>query len=358
MLSVTPSTAAGTRVLMNLAAVFIVFAGLKAAQELLVPLVFAGLVTILTAPGVLWLQSKRVPGGAAVLIVVFAVLVLLGGIGTLLGSSVNDFVAAVPRYQTRLNTLLGDYSHFLERFGVPVSTQSLRQWVNPARLMNLAGQVVTQLAAMLSDTALIVLTVVFMLLEVATLPQKLRRALGDPEADLAAYASLLTEVKRYVVIKTYVSVATGVFVGIFLGLLGVDFPILWAVVACLLNYVPNIGSIIASVPPLLISLIQLGWPSTIAVGGIFVAVNTVLGNIIEPRLMGRKLGLSALVVFLSLIFWGWLWGSMGMLLSVPLTMIVKILLENSPQFGPAAVLMDHQPLSQRPGPSVPPLPKI
>lgn len=344
------SIPAGTRMLVTLAAMIIVLAGLKAAEDLLVPFVFAALVAILTAPGVLFLQSKKVPSGIAVTLVVLAVVVVLVGLGTLLGGSVNAFVASVPRYQQRLNAALGDYTHTLERLGLNISEDNIKQLVDPARLIDIAGQLVSQLAEIMSDTALIVLTVVFMLLEVATLPKKLRRAIGDPEADLGAYAGLTSEVKRYVVIKTYMSVATGVAIGVFLTILGVDFPLLWGMVAFLLNYIPNIGSIIAAVPPTLIALIQLGLGHAIGVATGFVVVNTVIGNVLEPRFMGKKLGLSALVVFSSLVFWGWLWGTMGMLLSVPLTMIVKILLENSGQFRSAAVLMDHQPLSQRPPP--------
>ncbi len=145
--------------------------------------------------------------------------------------------------------------------------------------------------------------------------------------------------------KTYISAATGVLVGSFLSLLGVDFAVLWALVAFLLNYIPNIGSIIAAVPAVLLALIQFGLGAALVTASGYIVVNMVMGNMIEPRLLGRKLGLSTLVVFLSLIFWGWLWGPMGMLLSVPLTMIVKILLENSAQFHSLAKLMD-QPVSQ------------
>jgi predicted PurR-regulated permease PerM len=127
----------------------------------------------------------------------------------------------------------------------------------------------------------------------------------------------------------------------------VDFPVLWGLIAFLLNYIPNIGSIVAAVPPVLLALVQFGFGSAIATAVAYIGVNTVIGNILEPRILGRKLGLSTLVVFLSLVFWGWLWGPMGMLLSVPLTMIVKILLEASDQFSSVAVLMDQPPLSQR-----------
>lgn len=347
MLSPPNATHTGTRLMVTVAALVVILAGFKAAETVMVPLVFAGFIAMLTAPLVLWLEHRNVPPWLSVLIVVCGVLVVLVGLATVLGGSVNAFVAAVPRYQERLNQELGEYTTLLESWGIVVSAESVRQLVNPAQVMDIVGRLVGQLTAMLSDTLLILFTLVFMLLEVAGLPKKLRRALGNPEADLTRYATLAAELKRYVVIKTYLSVATGVVLGVVLSILGVDFALLWGLVVFLLNYIPNIGSVIAAVPPTLLALVQFGVGSSLITAGAFVVVNAVVGNVIEPKWLGRKLGLSTLVIWLSLIFWGWLWGPMGMLLSVPLTMIVKILLESSEQFSRVAVLMDQQPMSQR-----------
>lgn len=338
--------AASGRALSTAASLVIVLAGLKAAEELLVPLVFAVFLAVLTAPAVIWLEQKKSPPWLAVSCVLLLLLAVFVGLGTILGGSVNAFVAAVPRYQLKLNELLERYTSTLEAFGYTVSQESLQQMLNPAAFMTLVGDLMSQLASLLSNTALIVLTMVFILLEVATLPRKLRRALGDPFADLSRYAGLVQELKRYVVIKTYLSAVTGVLIGGFLTVLRVDFALLWALVVFLLNYIPNIGSIIAAIPPVLLALVQFGLGTAVATTIGFVVVNAVIGNLLEPRLLGRKLGLSTLVVFLSLVFWGWLWGPMGMLLSVPLTMLVKILLESSAQFMPVAVLMGP-PRSQR-----------
>ncbi len=337
---------AGTRLLLTVAALVLVLAGMKAAEEVLVPLIFSAFIATLTSPAVLWLEQRRVPGALAVGLVVAGVMVVVVGLVSVLGGSVNAFVASIPRYQERLNTSLAEYIELLDQFGVSVSAENMRRMVNPAQIMDVAGQLVTQLTAMLSDTLLILFTLVFMLLEVAGFPKKIRRALGDPQADLSRYSALASEVKRYVVIKTYLSIATGLVLGVFLGIQGVDFAILWGLVVFLLNYIPTIGSIIAAIPPTLLASVQFGAGSAIVTASGFLVVNTVIGNVVEPRLMGKKLGLSTLVVWLSLIFWGWLWGPMGMLLSVPLTMIVKILLESSEQFRAVATLMD-QPMSTR-----------
>ena len=137
------------------------------------------------------------------------------------------------------------------------------------------------------------------------------------------------QVQRYLAIKTVTSLVTGLLVGVWVGMMGLDFAVVWGLVAFMLNYIPNIGSIVAAVPAVLLAVIQLGVGPGIAVALGYLVINITMGNLVEPALLGRSLGLSTLVVFLSLIFWGWMWGTVGMLLSVPLTMMTKIFLENS-----------------------------
>jgi predicted PurR-regulated permease PerM len=159
-------------------------------------------------------------------------------------------------------------------------------------------------------------------------------------------------VHDYVFLKAIVSAGTGVLISLLMWALGVDFPLLWGLIAFMFNFVPNIGSVIAAVPAVLLALVQHGVGVAAGVGVGYIAINLVVGNVIEPKLMGEKLGLSTLVVFLSLVFWGWLWGPVGMLLSVPLTVIVKIALEHSDDFRWVAILL---------GPSdddPPPLPHV
>jgi predicted PurR-regulated permease PerM len=216
----------------------------------------------------------------------------------------------------------------LERWGLQVSFDALRRAVNPGAAMGMVATVASELAAALSNVLLVVLAMVFMLLEAVSLPAKLRQAFGD-DVDLGRYSGIVGEVYAYVAIKTYVSAATGFVVWLGLAVLGIDFPVLWGVLAFLLNYVPNIGSIVAAVPPVLLAVVQYGVGRAVVVALLFLGVNLVIGNVIEPRLMGRRLGLSTVVVLVALVFWGWLWGAIGMILSVPLTMIAKILLKHS-----------------------------
>ncbi len=354
----------GFRVLATLASVVIVVAGMRAAQPILIPLLVSVFLAVLGLPPLAWLQKKKVPTGLSVLIVVIGMLMLLGVIGTLVGNSIDNFVAAIPRYQARLTEMV-DSLNLPFRQSAPetglesgegvttptmVSQKTLEaegggplnvmDYVNPGALMSLVGGTLKGLAGVLSNTLLVVLTMVFILLEAAGFPQKVRAALGRPDADLSRFSVMTSELQRYLGIKTVTSLATGILLGFWVAILGVDFPLLWGLVAFLLNFIPTLGSIIAAVPPVLLALIQtgtLGLP--LAVGGGYMAVNMVIGNMIEPSLMGRKLGLSTLVVFLSMVFWGWVWGPVGMFLSVPLTMILKILLENSDDFRWVAVLL-------------------
>jgi len=139
------------------------------------------------------------------------------------------------------------------------------------------------------------------------------------------------KLRHYMSIKTLISLFTGAFIGLSLWLIGVDYPILWAVLAFMLNFVPNIGSIIAAVPAVLLTIVQLGVPSALLVAAVYTAVNIIIGSFVEPKFMGKGLGLSTLVVFVSLVFWGWVLGPVGMLLSVPLTITVKLALDINPE---------------------------
>jgi predicted PurR-regulated permease PerM len=184
--------------------------------------------------------------------------------------------------------------------------------------------------------------VIFILFEAVELPKKLSLAFSDASQSLGRFESFIKSVNRYLVIKTLVSILTGVLITCWMWVLGVDFPILWGVCAFLLNFVPNIGSIIAAVPAVLLAFVQLGGLSAGLTGMGFLVVNLIVGNVIEPRYMGKGLGLSTLVVFLSLLLWGWVFGPVGMLLSIPLTIIMKLAFEANPKMHWLAVMIDSE----------------
>ena len=178
-----------------------------------------------------------------------------------------------------------------------------------------------------------------MLLEITSLPKKLSKVFINPDESMSQVYTVYQKINKYFGIKTLVSLGTGLLVYFFLLIIGVDYPLLWAVLAFTLNFIPNIGSIIAAIPPVLLTIIQIGFIEAIVVLAGFIIINTIMGNLIEPKFMGKGLELSTLVVFLSLIFWGWVLGPIGMLLSVPLTVTIKIALESSEDTRWLAILL-------------------
>lgn len=324
-----PSGRAG-RGFVIFAALIIIAAGLKSAQAIVVPMLLAAFIATIAASPMFWFKSKGLSNGLAIGSVVLGIFLAIGLIAALVTQSTSAFSAKLPFYQERLAVLQSEVIVMLQSWDIPLDPTILNDAFPLGSLLTLAGSALRSLGAVLSNGFLITLTVIFMLAEAASFYPKLRAVLKNPDRDLAYFGRITGTMNRYIAIKTSVSVLTGALVSAFLWLLDVDFPILWGLVALLLNFIPTIGSIIAGIPPVLLALVQLGPTEALLVVAGFFAVNTIVGNVLEPRYMGQGLGLSALVVFLSLIFWGWLLGPVGMLLSVPLTMTAKIALEASP----------------------------
>lgn len=316
-----------TGFILTLAALVIIFAGLKTAQALLVPFLLAFFISIICAGPFYWLQQRKVPAPIALLLVIIVVMFGGGVVVTLIGTSVNDFTNELPVYQEKLSVQTLALFDWLDNLGIKVSKQILLEHFNPGALMQSAASMLSTAGGVLTNSFLILLTVIFILFEAADMPNKLRAALPNADSSLASFEKFTTSVRQYLVIKTLVSLGTGLVIMAGLLLLGLDYALLWGMIAFLLNYVPNIGSIIAAIPAILLAIVQLGPIPSLLVTALYIITNVIMGNAVEPRLMGQKLGLSALVIFISLVFWGWILGPVGMLLSVPLTMVVKIALE-------------------------------
>jgi len=325
--------------LVGAAAIVIVIAALKEAKPVLVPLVVSAFGATLTAPIVFWLKKKKVPAALAVPVVVVAALIAAALVMGLVIGSLNAFIQAAPAYRQDLNELIQRVAVTLARFGIYVQSSKLQSMIEPGSVIGLATQLVSQLADLFSSAVLILLITVLLLFEVLNLPGKIRAALNDPTADLSQGMSVVGRVQAYVVVKTYTSLTTGVVVGLLLYLQGIDFALLWGLLAFLLDFIPSLGAIIAAIPAVLLALVQKGFTGALLAGGTFFLVNLIIGNFVEPRVMGRRMNLSPLVVFASLMFWGWLWGPLGMIMSVPLTMVLRILLEGNPTTRPFAILM-------------------
>ncbi len=383
----------GVQYLYLLAAFVVVVAGMRAAESILNPFLLAIFVAVICAPFYFALLRRGMPQGIAILTVGAGLVLLTAGLFRIVMGSITDFTSQQNSYQMKIAEKQELYLHRFQRWmkaddqKVPISddptatpqqngsvghntvpdgiddrtdgddsTESaaaaapddapdrglsvLIDQLTPAGILTLVAQLAGSLAGLASQTVLIALTVVFILLEAGTFPEKLRRAFPQ-DADTSEQASrMVHSLQRYIAIKTLMSLATAVLIGIWLRLLGQVFDIrfigLWVLFVFLLNFIPNVGSFAAAIPPILIAwldtpvtpettLIDEFLPaSSVAVG--YLVINVVIGNIVEPRFMGRSLGLSPLVVFCSMVFWGWVLGPVGMLLSVPLTMSVHIVL--------------------------------
>ncbi len=328
---------------LSIAAIIVVIFGMQAAKVLLVPFLLAIFLALITVRPMLWMQRRRVPAVLAVLLIVVTMVLLLSGIAAILGSSIADFTAALPGYQARLNVITAQALEFAARFiDDGDAIENLGDLIDPGWAMGLAANLLNGLREVLTNAFLILFTMVFILLEASGFSIKFRAAFGRRNDTFVQAQRFLQNLGRYLGIKTVVSVATGLTAGVLTHWIGLDFPLLWAMFAFLLNYIPTIGSIIAAVPAVLLALVQLGPGEAAATALAFLGINIVFGTIIEPRLMGHGVGISPLVVFLSLVFWGWVFGPVGMLLSVPLTMTLKMALEGNPDTRWLAIIIGSE----------------
>lgn len=325
-----------------LAAIVIIVAGMRVASPILVPVLLAIFIAIISAPPLIWLENRGLPTFLALLVVILGILGFGLVLVSLVGTSLNEFQTQIPFYEQRLDHLFQTVNSFASKHGIDLQISDIASAINPESVARTVGNVVNEVGSLVANAFLIFLIVIFILFELSTLPGKLESIFANSAASIHQLSKLKSSVQRYVVIKSITSLATGILVWILLTVLDVDFAVLWATLALFLNFVPNIGSIIAAVPAILVALLQIGAPTAAWTAVGYVVINNVIGNIVEPRLAGRQLGLSPLVVFLSLVFWGWILGPVGMFLSVPLTMMVRLIAEISENTRWLAVLLSDQ----------------
>lgn len=328
------------RVALGMACFIIIVAGMKAAASIIVPFLLSAFIAILCAPVINSLKNKGMPMWMALATVV----AMIGIAGTLvisiLGNSIHSFSTQLPEYQARLQGEINALSEWLNARGINWYDAELRQYINPNIALGFVGRVFNGLGNLLANGFLIFLTVMFLLFEGVALKDKILLITGSAvNRQTEQISAFLQSVNKYMAIKSITSLGTGMLISFWMWVLGVDYALLWGLLAFLLNYIPNIGSIIAAIPAVLLALVTGGPVIAFWVVAGYLLVNMLVGNLIEPKFLGDKLGLSTLVVFLSLVFWGWVLGTTGMFLSVPLTMVVKLALEARPETRWIAVLL-------------------
>ena len=348
----------GLRLLFTLAVMVVLVHGLRLAQPIAIPFAVAAFLAVISLPVVLWLRKRRIPTPVAILLTVLGVASVFGLVVLLASQQLAELQALGPAYGSALlSQVENSVFRVLEEWApVQPALESVRDNIQSffnQYLLAVAGGTFTRALSFVTATFLVLLILAFALGEAAVFPAKLRAVTGDRLASDERLANIVEEVQGYLVIKTLVSLGTGLLLGLWTWSMGLDSPLLLGLIAFVLNYVPTIGSVIASVPALVLAFVDFDAAGsaiagfdlqrTIVVGLGYLAVNVVFGNWLEPTLMGRRLGLSTLVVVLSLVFWGWLWGPVGALLSVPLTMVAKIMTENTKDLKWVAVLLDKNP---------------
>jgi AI-2 transport protein TqsA len=323
--------------LVNSAALIIIITGVIYAKSIITPFLLALFISIICEQPISWLEKKRVPRWLALIIVVFGLIFLFSGLGFLIGGTISSFSGNLSEYQSTLTGISNSFIEFLSKKGINIPQDQLFNLIQPAKILEFTASALNKLVNMMGNTFLIFLIILFTLMEFGSFSVKAILIGSDKSGSY--FSTILQNIRHYLGIKTLICLLTGILIYIALLIIGVQYPLLWALIAALMNYIPNIGSIIAGVPAVLFALVQLGLGGALWTLGSFMVVNNVLGNFLEPRIMGKSLGLSTLVVFLSLLFWGFILGPVGMFLSVPFTMIIKIILEHNENTKWFAILL-------------------
>jgi AI-2 transport protein TqsA len=317
----------GVRFWIIVMGVIVALSALKFASSIVNMILLAMFFTLISLAPLEWLKKKKIPSTISIIIIILVLLILMGLTGTVIGTSANNFIEKLPFYEDKLNDLWNSISSFLSNYELIEEGSNPLKELNPGKLLPLAGSFFAGFGNVMANLLIIFIIFIFMIFESETFGKKVAHISSESSKQTQM---IIVQIRRYIGIKFITSLATGVSVTIALMIIGVDFPVLWGFLAFLLNFIPSIGSFIAAIPAVLLALIQLGpWVSLVTII-VYFAINTIIGNIIEPQLMGKNLGISPLIVFISMIFFGYILGPIGMLIATPLIIMIKIIFDSRP----------------------------
>ncbi|MDR0390315.1 MAG: AI-2E family transporter [Planctomycetaceae bacterium] len=389
------SNGIGVRFLVVLASIVIILAGLKAAQSLVVLFLLAIFFALVLLPPLSFLKRKGFSDLAALFTLSMAALLFGISIAWIVSYSLTDFANRLPTYRQKatagivqVDNWINDTIQQLKEIEASIPKISVTEnpepeiveFANPEPknpeqeiappnqneqppnttidqqvkrfslfdivhldvLISFAHFGVRELLNIATVSSVIAVMVIFMLIEAVQMSEKVREAFGGRDLSNEYFKKIAADTWNYMKIKTIINFLTGFVTAIGLWLLGVEYALLWGILMFFLNYIPNIGQVVASIPPVLLALVDHGLPLAVVVTVWLVVVNTAFGYGVEPRYLEKGLGISGLVVLLSLIFWGWLLGPIGMFLSAPLTMVLKIILQNDPKTKWIAILLSNR----------------
>lgn len=327
----------GYRMLLALACLVVVVGGLKLSRDLLVPVVVAFFLSVLSMPILRTLRSWGIPRFPAVLLTVVVDIGIFSP-AVLIGLNLtSEFQAKYDSYQVGLSErfmAFRDWVRVKFEYEIQIDTGEMLESIRTSTFNFLGGA-----AEFLKDFTFVFIIMIFFLSEAGGFSRKMGAISNAGGPDLNRFKDTSTDVQKYLGIKTLISALTGLLAGLGTVMLGLDFAMLWGMVAFVFNYIPAIGSIVAALPPMALALVDQGPGTALLVLGLYLAINMVLGNFIEPTLLGRRFGISTSMVVLSVVFWGWIWGLVGMFLAVPLTMLLKVGLDNSDDFRWVSIAM-------------------
>ncbi len=325
--------------LVYIAALIIIIAGVIYAKSIITPFLLALFISIICVQPISWLEKNRIPRWLALIIVILGLIVLFSGFTFLIGGTLSSFSGNLSKYESTLTTISNSFIQYLNEKGLNIPQDQISNIIQPAKILAFTASALNTIFSMMGNTFIIFLIILFILTEFGSFSVKAKAIRSESGRSISYFSTILQNIRHYLAIKTLLCISVGILVYLALIIIGVDYPLLWALIAGAMNYIPNIGSVIATIPTVLFALVQLGLGGALWTLGSTMVIHNILGNFIEPRLMGRGLGLSTLVVFLSLLFWGFILGMVGMFLSVPFTMTIKIILEQSEKTKWLAILL-------------------
>ncbi|MDY9925333.1 AI-2E family transporter [Methanosarcina sp.] len=331
----TSSTPA--KILIYSTAAVLLTLGMRAISDILLPVFFALFAFLIFSPLVHWLMKKGVPGKVSVLLVILLFIFVFVGTAILFASSLLQLSGRMPSYENQLQSVLNSVSTYLPEAGV--SLESILSDI-AAFAFRVSGSIVTGALNAGSTIVLIFITTTFLLLDAAGAPEKVQREVEDQPVHLSRFTELSRTVVNYMLLRTETNLVGGIGVAILLFIGGIDFAILWGLLFFIFGYIPYLGFYLAAVPPILLGLFEYGPIGAVGVLVAITVVNMLVENIIFPSLAGKGLKLSPTIVFLSLFYWSYVLGTAGALIAVPLTLVVKIILESTEGTRLMAKLME------------------
>ena len=321
--------------------VVIIVGGMKLASAILTPFLLSLFLAIIAASFMNFFIRKGMPQLLSWLLVFTSVIAFILIMGVFMSSSLYELQAKLPEYLGKLDALVDHYI-MMSTLDAETLSKQIKSLYHPGALLQHSVTAMEQVSALLSNSFLVILTVIFMLVQRQTFVHKVAYLADNPKS-YRHFDKIIQKVDQYMLILSFISMLTGLTVYIVLSLMGIDFALTWALMAFFLNFIPNIGSFLAAIPPMLLALIEFDLSYAALVGFFYVVMNTLYGNVLQPRIIGKGLDLSILVVFLSLVFWGWVFGVIGMVLSIPLTVVFKIILESNEKSRWVAVMLGNDP---------------